>query len=83
MNGAEAILFTGGIGENSAAIRERICQEMSFFGIALDRAKNAAMVNGQEGEISAADARLQVFVVPTNEELLIARDTVRCVLARP
>ncbi|HTR20690.1 MAG TPA: acetate kinase [Gemmatimonadales bacterium] len=83
MNGADAILFTGGIGENAAEIRRRICSDLSFFGIALDQAKNAAMVNGQEGEIGAADSRLRLFVIPTNEELLIARDTVRCVQDTP
>ena len=79
MNGADAILFTGGIGENAAVIRQRICEELSFFGIALDSGRNATMVNGHEGEIGAGESKLRIFVIPTNEELLIARDTVRCV----
>lgn len=85
MNGADAILFTGGIGENAAEVRRRICAELDFVGISLDQAKNAAMVDGQEGEIGAPppDARVAVFVIPTNEELLIARDTVRCVHDAP
>ena len=82
MNGADAILFTGGIGENAATIREQICSGLSFFGITIDGEKNAAMVHGQEGDIGTADSRLRVFVIPTNEELLIARDTVRCVRSR-
>ncbi len=83
MNGADAILFTGGIGENAAAIREQICSGLSFFGITIDGEKNAAMVHGHEGDIGTADSRLRVFVIPTNEELLIARDTVRCIGAGP
>jgi acetate kinase len=83
MNGADAIVFTGGIGENSPEIRARICGELDFFGIAVDEAKNRAAVSGKEGDVAAADARLRVFVIPTNEELLIARDTVRCVRNAP
>jgi len=79
MNGADAIVFTGGIGENSATIRERICAELDFFGIVLDPAANAACVEGAEGDIASAGSRVRVFVIPTNEELLIARDTVRLV----
>jgi acetate kinase len=83
MNGADAIVFTGGIGENSAIIRERICADMQFLGVELDAEKNAAMVDGAEGQVGAAESRVKVFVIPTNEELLIARDTVRCVLDSP
>jgi acetate kinase len=83
MNGAEAIVFTGGIGENSAEIRARICKDMDFLGIAIDPAKNQAAVGGQEGDVSAEGARVRTFVIPTNEELLIARDTVRCVKNAP
>jgi acetate kinase len=77
MNGADAIVFTGGIGENAASVRWRIGSEMDFLGIALDRERNAACVGGVEGEIGAPESRVRVFVIPTNEELLIARDTVR------
>jgi acetate kinase len=77
MNGADAIVFTGGIGENSAEIRARICAELDALGIALDPEKNAQAVDGREGDIAAADSRVRVWVIPTNEELLIARDTVR------
>jgi acetate kinase len=79
LNGADAVVFAGGIGENAAGARERICADMSFFGIALDPEKNARTVNGAEGDIAAATSRVRVWVIPTNEELLIARDTVRCV----
>jgi len=76
---AEAIVFTGGIGENSAIIRERICEGLSCMGISIDKKKNSEMIAGMEGEVSAEGSRLKVFVIPTNEELLIARDTVRTV----
>jgi acetate kinase len=77
MNGADAVVFAGGIGENSPEIRARICREMEWCGLSIDDTKNATMVGGSEGEISAEGARLRAFVIPTNEELLIARDTVR------
>lgn len=83
LNGADALVFTGGIGENADEIRRRICAEMDFLGISLDEGRNAATVGGLEGEISAAGSRVRVFVIPTNEELLIARDTVRCVQNAP
>jgi acetate kinase len=80
MNGAEGIVFTGGIGENSAVVRARICANLDALGIVLDPAKNAQAVDGREGDVAAADSRVRVWVIPTNEELLIARDTVRCAL---
>jgi len=83
MNGADALIFTGGIGENAAELRQRICGEMDFLGIALDPDKNAAATGGKEAEVSAAGSRVAVWVIPTNEELLIARDTVRCVRDAP
>ena len=79
MGGAQAIVFTGGIGENSPNVRERICKGLEWMGLTLDSKKNNAIVNGKEGEISNNDARLKAWVIPTNEELLIARDTVRTV----
>ncbi|HEX8286746.1 MAG TPA: acetate kinase [Pyrinomonadaceae bacterium] len=79
MNGADAVVFTGGIGENSAEIRAKICDGLSWLGLELDREKNSAHTNGVEGIVSSDDSRLAVYVIPTNEELLIARDTVRVV----
>jgi acetate kinase len=79
MNGADAIVFTGGIGENSCEIRRRICAELGFFGIGIDDDRNTATVGGREADISSEGSRVRVIVIPTNEELLIARDTVRCV----
>ena len=79
MNGADAIVFAGGVGENAAAVRRLICQDLEWLGVTLDDASNAATVGGREGKISADGSRLEVWVVPTDEELLIARDTVRVV----
>ncbi len=73
MNGCDAILFTGGIGENATDIREAVCNNMEFFGIKID--KEANNVRGKLTKISAPDSKIEVWVVPTNEELLIARDT--------
>ena len=74
MNGLDAVIFTGGIGENAYDIRERVCKDMEFFGIKFDSAANDGL-RGKLAKISAADSKVEVWVVPTNEELLIARDT--------
>ena len=79
IGGAQAVTFAGGIGENAAAVRERICQGLEWAGLTLDAARNAATVGGREGRISADGAALEAWVIPTDEELLIARDTVRAV----
>ena len=77
MNGADAIVFTGGIGENSAEIRARVCANLGALGIELDAGKNAQAVDGREGDVASEGSRVRLWVLPTNEELLIARDTVR------
>ncbi|MDB4893668.1 MAG: Acetate kinase, partial [Gemmatimonadetes bacterium] len=78
MNGADAIVFTGGIGENSPEVRERICRGLEWLGIVVDDAKNAS-TRGAEGRIDGEESRVQLWVLPTDEELLIARDTWRVV----
>jgi acetate kinase len=78
MGGADAVVFTGGIGENSPEIRAQICQGMEWAGLVLDSEKNQKMV-GKEGLISSDSSKLAVYAIPTDEELLIARDTVRCI----
>jgi acetate kinase len=80
MGGADAVVFTGGIGENAAVIRTRILDGLQWLGVHLDAAANERMVDGAEGRISTDDSRLHAWVIPTNEELLIARDTARLVL---
>lgn len=74
MNGMDAIIFTGGIGENSWETREAVCEDMSYFGIKIDKELNKS-TRGKLIKISAPDSKVEVWVVPTNEELLIARDT--------
>jgi acetate kinase len=83
MNGAEAIVFTGGIGENSAEIRTKICAELVWTGVELDAELNSKHGAEQAGRISSETSRVAVYVIPTNEELLIARDTVRVVTGTP
>jgi acetate kinase len=80
LDGVHAIIFTGGIGENAFQIREEVCDGLRFIGIRLDSGKNRAAV-GIEGEISSPESTIKVWVIPTNEELMIARDTVRCIEA--
>ncbi|MDY4561721.1 MAG: acetate kinase [Peptostreptococcus porci] len=75
MNGVDAIVFTAGLGENGISMREMICKDMDFFGIKLDAEKNN--VRGKERVISTDDSKVKVLLIPTNEELMIARDTVR------
>jgi len=80
INGADAIVFTGGIGENSPEIRARIADGLQWMGMHVDAAANTSQVKGAEGRITTDDSRLHAWVIPTDEELLIARDTVRLVL---
>lgn len=74
MNGVDAVLFTGGIGENSWEVRERVCENMEYFGIKIDKELNKQS-RGKLVKLSLPDSKTEVWVVPTNEELLIARDT--------
>jgi acetate kinase len=71
LGGADAIVFTGGIGENSVRIREAVCANLEWFGIALDPAKNASAKG--EAAVHAESSRVQVWIMPTNEELIVAR----------
>jgi len=82
MGGADAVVFTGGIGENSPEVRARVCEGLEWAGLKLDSGRNSQMV-GLEGQISSDDSGLHAFVIPTDEELLIARDTVRCIQGEP
>ncbi len=76
LNGADAIVFTGGIGQHGKAIRQAVCADLEFAGIRLDEARNAAANGNAESRIEAADSRTAIWVVPTNEELVIARQAV-------
>ncbi len=73
MDGIDCLVFTAGLGENSPETREAVCDGLNFFGIKIDKSKNA--VKGKQVDISAADSKVKVLIVPTNEELMIARDT--------
>ncbi len=82
IGGADAVIFTGGIGEHSPLVRARICEGLEWAGLKLDRDKNEN-ANGTEARISTENCKLAAFCIPTDEELLIARDTVRCILNQP
>lgn len=73
MNGVDAIIFTAGLGENAAETREEIVADMEWFGIKMDKEKNK--VRGQERIVSTDDSKVKIIIIPTNEELMIARDT--------
>ena len=75
MNGVDAIVFTGGIGENTIDLRADVCNNLAYLGVELDAEANEIMRRGKEGEISTANSKVKVYVLPTNEELVIARDT--------
>ena len=75
MDGIDAIVFTGGIGENADDIRAKVCKELTFLGIEIDEEYGKTLVKGKEGELSTENSKVKVYVLPTNEELVIARDT--------
>lgn len=79
MGGADAVIFTGGIGENSFEVRANICRNLEWMGLEIDETSNAAQTGGKEGLISKINSRLAAYVIPTDEELLIARDTIRSI----
>jgi acetate kinase len=78
LGGAQAVVFSGGIGENSPLVRAKICEGMEWCGLQVDEGRNAA-VTGEEGCISADDAGIHAYVIPTDEELVIARETARVI----
>jgi acetate kinase len=75
MNGIDALAFTAGIGENDSTIRERVCSDMSYLGIEIDTEVNTNAKRGTKVDISKADSRAKVLVIPTDEEYMIALDT--------
>jgi acetate kinase len=77
MGGTDAIVFTGGIGENAGEYRSAVCEKLAFMGVKIDEEKNK--IRGEEVEISTPDSTIKVYVLPTNEELMIARDTLEIV----
>ena len=79
LGGVEAIVFTAGIGENQCSHRINVCNNLSYMGVKVDPELNAKAIRGVEGKISTPDSTVDVFVIPTNEELVIARDTMALV----
>jgi acetate kinase len=79
LQGLDAFVFTAGIGENSASIRGRISEKLAWLGVALDPAQNAAPA----GRISRPDSRIPVYVIPTDEELMIAQHTLALLMSQP
>ena len=77
MNGLDAVIFTGGIGENAPNCREEVCENMEYLGIKIDKAAND--FKGELKKISTPDSKVEVWVIPTNEELAICRETVALV----
>jgi len=77
LNGADAVVFTAGIGENSPLVRREVCKYLTFLGVEIDEGKNS--VKGAELELTTPESKMKVLVVPTNEELVIARDTLEMV----
>ena len=75
MNGLDALVFTAGIGENDSNIRKLVCKDMDFLGVNVDEEKNVSAPKGMDFEITAQGAGVRTFIIPTNEELMIARDT--------
>ena len=83
LGGPDAVVFTGGIGENSPDVRKRICAGLESIGLELDEARNSELCDRKTGEITRQGSRLKAWVIPTDEELLIARDTYRVVTDAP
>jgi acetate kinase len=73
LNGCDCLVFTAGVGENAIDVRENICKDLESLGIKMDTAKNK--VRGKQVDVATADSKVRIFIIPTNEELVIARDT--------
>lgn len=79
LDGVDAIVFTAGIGENSPFLRQRVCEGLGFLGVTIDLEKNKS--RGKEVDITGENSKVKVLIIPTNEELVIARDTLEIVSA--
>lgn len=75
MNGLDCIVFTAGLGENQTQLRYQVCRGLKYLGVKVDPVVNDQMTGGHEGKISTFDSQVAVYVITTNEELMIARDT--------
>ena len=79
MNGIDVLVFTAGIGENDRDLRREVCRGMDYLGIVIDEEKNATAPRGEEADLSAEGARVRTWVIPTDEEYMIALDTEKLV----
>lgn len=77
MGGIDVLTFTAGVGEKGPISRKAICQQLEFLGVKIDDEKNK--IRGEEAELSAEDSRVKIYTIPTNEELMIARETMKLV----
>ncbi len=75
MNGVDCIVFTAGVGENTPGVRKGICENMQYLGLEIDEEKNAEKNNGSIRDITGKNSKVKVLIIPTNEELVIARET--------
>jgi acetate kinase len=82
LGGADVIIFSGGIGENSQVVRSGVCRNMGWAGIVLDEAKNSSLPRGSEARLSTESSKTQIWVVPTNEEIVVARQTAEALGAK-
>jgi acetate kinase len=76
MNGVDCIVFTAGVGENTPSVREAICENMQYLGLEIDKEKNLEKNNGEIRDITGKNSKVKILIIPTNEELVIARETV-------
>ena len=76
MNGVDCIVFTAGVGENTPTVRKQICENMQYLGLEIDLEKNEEKNNGAIRDITGKNSKVKVLIIPTNEELVIARETV-------
>lgn len=77
MGGIDVLTFTAGIGEKGPISREAICEQLEFLGVKIDKEKNK--IRGEEAELSSSDSKVKIYTIPTNEELMIARETLKLV----
>ena len=77
MGGIDVLTFTAGVGEKGPISRKAICDQLAFLGVKIDDEKN--QIRGEEAELSAPDSKVKIYTIPTNEELMIARETVKLV----
>ena len=82
MGGVDCVVFTAGVGENDVNMRWEICEELEFLGIKIDEEKNSQRNNGEIRDITAKDGKVKVLIIPTNEELVIARDTLELAFSK-